>query len=100
MASLVGIKCTQTHNTIYTYLHIYTHTLYYAHTFLSFPHGSLVKNLPAKQETQVQSLGGEDPPEKEMGTHSSILAWKILRTDEPGGLQSMGSQKIWTGLSN
>ena len=45
------------------------------------------------QETQVQSLGREDPMEKEMETHSSILAWKIPRTEEPGGLQSMGSQE-------
>ena len=51
----------------------------------------LVKNLPAMQETQVQSLGEEDPPEEEMATHSSILAWEISRTEEPGGLQSMGS---------
>ena len=48
----------------------------------------LVKNLPAVQETQVRSLGWEDPLEKEMATYSSILAWKILRTEEPGGLQS------------
>ena len=48
----------------------------------------LVKNLPAMQETQVRSLGWEDPLEKEMATHSSILAWKIPRTEEPGGLQS------------
>ena len=47
------------------------------------------------QEMQVQSLGQEDPPEKEMATHSSILAWRIPRTEEPGGLQSMGSQKSW-----
>ena len=53
----------------------------------------LVRNLPAMQETQVQSLGREDPMEKEMETHSSILAWKIPRTEEPGGLQSMGSQE-------
>ena len=51
-----------------------------------------VKNLPAMQETQVQSLVGEDPLEKEMTTHSSILAWKIPWTEEPGGLQSMGLQ--------
>ena len=44
------------------------------------------------QETQVRSLDGEDPLEKEMATHSSILAWRISRTEEPGGLQSMGSQ--------
>ena len=53
-----------------------------------------VKNLPAVQETQVRSLGWEDPLEKEMATHSSILAWKISRTEEPGGLQSMGSQRV------
>ena len=49
-----------------------------------------VKNLPAMHETQVQSLGQEDPPEKEMATHSSILAWEIPWTEEPGGLQSIG----------
>ena len=46
------------------------------------------------QETWVQSMGGEDPLEKGMATHSSILAWEIPRTEEPGGLQSMGSQRI------
>ena len=46
------------------------------------------------QETWVQSLSREDPLEKEMTTHSSILAWKISRTEEPGGLQSMGSQRV------
>ena len=59
-----------------------------------------VKNLPAMQETQIQYLGGEDPLEKEMATHSSILAWRILRTEEPGGLQSTGSQKSQTRLSD
>ena len=49
----------------------------------------MVKNLPAMQETQVQSLGWEDPLEKGMATHSSILAWRIPWTEEPGGLQSM-----------
>ena len=49
-----------------------------------------VKCLPAMQETQVQSLGWEDPLEKEMATHSSSLAWKIPWMEEPGGLQSMG----------
>ena len=52
-----------------------------------------VKNLPAVQETWVQFLGGEDPLEKEMATHSSILAWRIPWTEEPGGLQSIGSQE-------
>uniref|UniRef100_A0AC11ENZ2 Minichromosome maintenance 9 homologous recombination repair factor n=1 Tax=Ovis aries TaxID=9940 RepID=A0AC11ENZ2_SHEEP len=53
-----------------------------------------VKNLPAVQETRVRSLGWEDPLEKEMATHSSILAWTISWTEEPGGLQSMGSQRV------
>ena len=53
-----------------------------------------LKRLPAMQETQVRSLGQEDPLEKEMATHSSILAWKIPWTEEPGGLQSMGSQRV------
>jgi len=61
-----------------------------------FSSGSEVKNPPAMQETKVQSLGWEDPLEKEMATHSSILAWEIPWTEEPGGLQSMGSQKSWT----
>ena len=61
-----------------------------------FPGGSAVKNLPAKQETQVQSLGWEDPLQKEMATCSSILVWEIPWTDEIDGLQSMGSQKSWT----
>ena len=54
----------------------------------------MVKNLPAMLETQVQSLDWEDPPEKEMATHSSILAWRIPWTEEPGGLQSMGWQRV------
>ena len=58
----------------------------------SFPDGSAVKNLPAMQETRIQSLGREDPLEEDMATRSSILAWRILWTQEPGGLQSIGSQ--------
>ena len=53
----------------------------------------MVKNLPKVQETRVQSLAREDPLEKGMAIHSSILAWRIPRTEEPGGLHSMGSQK-------
>ena len=53
-----------------------------------------VKNLPAVQESRVQSLGWEDPLEKEMATHSSIFAGKISWTEEPGELQSMGSQRV------
>ena len=51
----------------------------------------MVKNLPTMQETRVPSLGQGDPPEKEMANHSSILAWRIPWTEEPGGLESMGS---------
>ena len=60
----------------------------------------MVKKLPADaemQETQVQSLGQEDPLEEEMATHSSNLAWRIPRTEELGGLQSMGSQRVGHG---
>ena len=53
-----------------------------------------VKNLPAMQETWVQSLGQEDPLEKGTATHSSIFAWRIPRTEEPCGLQSMGLQRV------
>ena len=56
----------------------------------------LVENLPAMQETWVQSLGWEDPLEKEMATCSSILAWRIPRAEEPGRLQSMGSHELDT----
>ena len=54
------------------------------------------KNLPAMQEMWVWSLGQEDPPEKEMATHSSFLTWEIPWTEEPGGLQSMGLKKLDT----
>ena len=58
--------------------------------------GSMVKNLPTKQETQVLFLGGEDPLEKKIVIHSSILAWKIPWIEEPDRLQSIGLQKSWT----
>ena len=54
----------------------------------------MVKNLPATQETQIRSLGWDDPLEKEMATHSSILAWRIPRTQKSGGLESTGPQKV------
>ena len=53
-----------------------------------------LKHLPAMRETQVHSLDREDPLEKDMATHSSILAWRIPLTEEPGKLQSMGSQRV------
>ena len=64
---------------------------------VGFPGSSMVKNPPAMQEMQetwVQSLGGEDPLEGEMATHSSFLAWRIPWMEEPGGLQSTGSQRV------
>ena len=66
----------------------------------AFLGGSVVKNLPAMKETQVQSPGQEDPLEKEMATHSSILAWKIPWTEKLGGIQSIGAQKSQTWLSD
>ena len=62
--------------------------------------GSVVKNLPAKQEMWVQSLCWEDPLEKEMAIHSSTLAWEIPQTEEPGGLPSTGLQQSQTLLSD
>jgi len=63
---------------------------------LGFPGGSVVKNLPVKPETLAGSLGWENPLEKVMAAHSPILAWEIPWTEEPGKLQSMGSQKSLT----
>ena len=83
--------------------HLYTafrpdNILYiHIHINMGFPGGSAVKNPPAKQELQelrFQSLGREDPPEEGMATHSSILAWRISWTEESGGLQSIGSQRV------
>ena len=68
---------------IYTHTHIYIYSKLYIY---SFPSGSVAKNLPVMQETWVQFLVGEDPPEEEMATQSSISAWKIPWTEEPGGL--------------
>ena len=62
--------------------------------FLGFPGGSEVKNSPAVQEMWVRSLGQEDALEEEMAVHSSIFAWGIPWTEEPGGLQSVGSQRV------
>ena len=66
---------------------------------LGFPGGS-VKNVPAMQETQFPSLGREDPLEKGMATHSSVLAWRIPWTEEPGGLESHWVTKSWISLGN
>ena len=71
---------------------VHVHTVNY-NQIRNFSHSS-VKNLPAMQKTQVLSLGQEDPLEEGMATQSSILAWRIPGTEEPGGLQSMESQRI------
>ena len=74
-----------------SYTFIYTYT----HSFLdSSLVAQMVQSLPAVPETWVRFLGQEDPLEKEMATHSSILAWRIPWTEEPGGLQSTGSQRV------
>ena len=69
----------------------------YNSSILGFPGGSVVKNLPAMQETRGRSLDWEDPLEKEMATHSSVLAWRIPWTEEPGGLQSTELQRVGHG---
>ena len=61
---------------------------------MAFPGGSEIKMSAYSVEPRVRSLGQEDPPEKEMATHSSTLAWKIPWTEKPGRLQSMGSQRV------
>ena len=69
-------------------------------SFWGFPGGSDGKDLPAMQETQVQFLGHKDPLEKGMATHSTVLAWRIPWTEEPGGPQFLGSQNSQTRLNN
>ena len=66
----------------------------YTYIYMASQAAQLVKNLPAMQETWVQFLGQEDTLEKEMATHSSVLAWRILGTGEPGGLPSVGSHRV------
>ena len=77
---------------------MYIHFLLFIRTPVILDWASLVaqavKNLPAVQKTRIQPLGGEDPLEKEMAMHSSVLAWKVPLTEEPDGLQSMGSQRV------
>ena len=70
-------------------LNIFSHVSWLFVFFMA----QMAKNLPMMQETRVQSLGQEDPPEKEMATHSSVLAWRSLWTEEPGWLQSTGRQR-------
>ena len=80
------------------FLFIFGHGVYFSGRYQHPPGSSLVaqlvKSLLAMREIWFQSVGQEDPLEKEIATHSSILAWKILGTEEPGGLQSMGLQRV------
>ena len=81
-------------NSGWFYIYIYILSVY---TYIGFPGGSVVKNTPAMQEpqeTQVRSLGQEDPLEEGIASYSSILAWRISWTEEPGRLQSMGSRTV------
>ena len=70
------------------------HRLWIIVEILGFPGGSVVKNMPTKQETQAQSVVWDDPLEEGMATHSRILAWRIPWTKEPGRLHSMGLQRV------
>ena len=76
------------------------HLKRFTESHLCFLVAQMVKHPPAMQETRVLSLGQQDPLEQEMTTHSSILAWRISWTEEPDGLQSVGSPKSQTQLSN
>ena len=77
----------------FIYIYIYTHTHTHTHIQASLV-AQTVNNLPSTKETWVQSLGQEDPPKKEMATHSSVLAWRIPGMGEPGGLPSMGLHRV------
>ena len=87
-----------THEIIYM-LCIMLQVFYFLFKYLSFPGGSVVKNLPIKQEMLVRSLGQEDILEKEMATHSRFLAWEIPWTEEPGRVQSMRLQRVGYNLA-
>ena len=88
---------------IYTHTHTHTHTYIYIYTHGASPMAQQVKNSLAMQEpkeTQVRSLGQEDALEEKMATNSCILVWKIPRTEEPGGLQSKGLQRVRQDLAH
>jgi len=76
------------------YLIYVSYCVYRFSGLMDFLGGSVVRNSPARQEMHFQSQGWEDPLEKKMATHFSILAWRIPRTEKPGGLQSTGSQRV------
>ena len=100
--SLVTVCIIKSYYSIIDYFPLVVHSISVTYLFYTWKFVSLraslvaqmLKRLPAMWETWVRSLGREDPLEKEMATHSSILAWRIPWTDEPGGLQSTGSQRV------
>ena len=79
---------------VYSCLCMYVCVCIPTHTHVGFPCGSVGKNPPTMQETWLQSVGWEDPLEKEMATHTCILVWRIPWTEKPGGLQSIGLQRV------
>ena len=87
---LTSYHCVTAYNFLYFSMYMFFFIVYSIMVYHRIPSGSLVKNLPEMHETWVRSLGWEDPLEKEMATHSSILAWEIPWTEEPGRLPSMG----------
>ena len=91
---LIVVVVTQMYIVIKTPLRVYIEWLGFIMCKWTSLVGQRLKHLPAMRETWVQSLGWEDPLEKEMATHSSILAWRIPWTEEPGGLQSTGLQRV------
>ena len=88
-----GRKESDTIEQLHFHFHFHTYN-FIDHNFWASLVAQMVKNLPAIQETWVRSLGWEDPLEKEMATYSIILAWRIPWKEEPGGLQSTGSQRV------
>ena len=92
--NLTGLPSrTQLSNWVHTHTHCSIVRIHWDYPCMGFCGGSVIKNPPAVQEMLVRSLGWGDSLEKEMATHSSILAWEIPRTEEPSGLQPMGSQR-------
>ena len=92
--------CMYTHTQIYTHVYTHTHTQIYIHVHMQLPRCTEAQNPPANagdQETQVRSPGWDDALKEGMMTHSSILAWRILRTEEPGGLPPRGHQEAGLG---
>ena len=97
----VRLRCQYGSHWPHGYLHLFSFSFFFYFVLEAFLVAQMVKNPPAKQETWVWSLAWEDPLEKGMATHSSLLAWRTAWTAEAGGLQSMGSQRVrLNGVTN